>query len=50
MKQRELDLDFIKVVASIMVIMLHIGNVYMRSDYFGDNQIYHFSACSILFF
>lgn len=42
MKQRELDLDFIKVIASVMVIMLHIGNVYMRSDYFGGSQVYHY--------
>lgn len=42
MKQRELDLDFVKVIASIMVIILHIGNVYMRSDYFGGSTVYHF--------
>ena len=42
MKKRELDLDLIKIIASFMVIMLHLGNVYMRSDYFGGSQLYHF--------
>ncbi len=44
MRKRYYDLDVIKVVASIMVIMLHIGNVYMRSDYFGGVQLYHYTG------
>ena len=47
MKQRYIDLDIIKVLASIMVIMLHLGNVYMRSPYFGDAglHIYGYVFC-----
>lgn len=44
MKKRLLDLDIIKVISSIMVIMLHVGNVYMRYNYWDGSLLYHYSG------
>lgn len=39
-KEREIQLDVIKVMASLMVITLHLGNIYLRSGYFIDKPVY----------
>ena len=48
-KEREIQLDVIKVIASLMVIVLHLGNIYLRAKYFGEKPVYQWIGhfCSI---